>query len=106
MRAVTIRVDDVSDVAGFMLPGDHVDVVLTRPARRTVPVNDVVLPNMRVLGMDQLADQRADKPSVVKAVTLEVDEIGGQKLALASRVGTMALMLRKAGEVPTTSRAR
>ncbi|MDE2375606.1 MAG: hypothetical protein KGL96_15390, partial [Hyphomicrobiales bacterium] len=42
---------------------------------------------------------RTDKPSVVKAVTLEVDAIGGEKVALASRVGSLSLMLRKAGEV-------
>jgi pilus assembly protein CpaB len=98
MRAVTIRVDDVADVAGFILPGDRVDVVLTQPRERKGPINDVVLLNVRVLGVDQLADQRAEKPSVVKAVTLEVDEIGGQKLSLASRIGTLALLLRKAGD--------
>ena len=98
MKAVTIRVDDVADVAGFVLPGDRVDVVLTRPRENKGPITDVVLENVRVLGVDQLADQRADKPSVVKAVTLEVDEIGGQKLALASRVGSMSLLLRKAGD--------
>jgi pilus assembly protein CpaB len=98
MRAVTIRVDDVADVAGFILPGDRVDVVLTQPREKKGPINDVVLLNVRVLGVDQLADQRAEKPSVVKAVTLEVDEIGGQKLALASRIGTLALLLRKAGD--------
>jgi pilus assembly protein CpaB len=98
MKAVTIRVDDVADVAGFVLPGDRVDVVLTQPREKKSPITDVVLENVRVLGVDQLADQRADKPSVVKAVTLEVDEIGGQKLALASRVGTMSLLLRKAGD--------
>jgi pilus assembly protein CpaB len=98
MKAVTIRVDDVADVAGFILPGDRVDVVLTQPRDRKGPINDVVLLNVRVLGVDQLADQRAEKPSVVRAVTLEVDEVGGQKLSLASRVGTLALLLRKAGD--------
>jgi pilus assembly protein CpaB len=97
-KAVTIRVDDVADVAGFVLPGDRVDVVLTRPRENKGPITDVVLENTRVLGVDQLADQRADKPSVVKAVTLEVDEVDGQKLALASRVGTLSLLLRKAGD--------
>jgi pilus assembly protein CpaB len=51
-----------------------------------------------VLAVDQIADERADKPTVVKAVTLEVDEIGAQKLSLAASVGTLSLMLRKAGE--------
>jgi pilus assembly protein CpaB len=97
-KAVTIRVDDVADVAGFVLPGDRVDVVLTRPRENKGPITNVVLENARVLGVDQLADQRVDKPSVVKAVTLEVDEVDGQKLALASRVGSMSLLLRKAGD--------
>jgi len=96
MKAVTIRVNDVEGVAGFVLPGDHVDVVVSRPGELT---NDVVIQNARVLAVDQLADERAEKPSVVKAVTVEVDVTSGQKLALASLVGTLSLMLRKAGEV-------
>jgi pilus assembly protein CpaB len=103
MKAVTIRVNDVGGVAGFVLPGDHVDVVLTRPGDRKVSVNDVVLQDVRVLGVDQMADNTADKPAVVRAVTLEVDEVGGQKLALASIVGTLSLLLRKAGEVKDDS---
>jgi pilus assembly protein CpaB len=99
MKAVTIRVNDVQGVAGFVLPGDHVDVLLTRPGDKKVSVNDVVIQNARVLAVDQLADDTTDKPNVVKAVTLEVSEIGGQKLALASVVGTLSLLLRKAGEV-------
>jgi len=98
MKAVSIRVNDVGDVGGFVLPGDHVDVVLTRPGDKKVSVNDVVLQDVRVLGVDQMADNTADKPAVVRAVTLEVDESGGQKLALASMVGTLSLLLRKAGE--------
>jgi len=98
MKAVTIRVNDVGGVAGFVLPGDHVDVVLTRPGDKKVSVNDVVLQDVRVLGVDQMADSTTDKPAVARAVTLEV-EAGGQKLALASIVGTLSLLLRKAGEV-------
>jgi pilus assembly protein CpaB len=97
MKAVTIRVNDVEGVAGFVLPGDHVDVVLTRPGDRKVSVNDVIIEDARVLAVDQLADDTTDKPAVVRAVTLEVNELGGQKLALASVVGTLSLMLRKAG---------
>jgi pilus assembly protein CpaB len=104
MKAVTIRVNDVEGVAGFVLPGDHVDVVMSR-SDQNAATSDVVIQNARVLAIDQLADERADKPSVAKAVTLEVDVAGGQKLALASTVGTLSLMLRKAGElVETTSR--
>ena len=57
-----------------------------------------MLQNVRVLAIDQVADERADKPSVVKAVTLEVDVVGAQKLSLAASVGSLSLMLRKAGE--------
>ena len=99
MKAVTIRVNDVSGAAGFVLPGDHVDVLLTRPGDKKVSVNDVVIQDTRVLAIDQLADDTTEKPNVVKAVTLEVDELSGQKLALASMVGTLSLLLRKAGEV-------
>jgi pilus assembly protein CpaB len=103
MKAITIRVNDVEGVAGFVLPGDRVDVVLTRQGDKqgdkTTAMNDVVIQNVRVLGIDQIADERAEKPSVAKAVTLEVDEMDGQKLALAASVGTLGLLLRKSGEV-------
>ena len=98
MKAVTIRVNDVEGVAGFVLPGDHVDVVLTRQLQKGRASNDVVLQNVKVLAIDQTADERTEKPSVVKAVTLEVDTVDAQKLALARTVGTLSLLLRKAGE--------
>jgi pilus assembly protein CpaB len=98
MKAITIRVNDVEGVAGFVLPGDRVDVLLTRTGDKTAAANDVVIQNVKVLAIDQLADERAEKPSVVKAVTLEVDATDGQKVALATTVGTLSLLLRKAGE--------
>ncbi len=55
-----------------------------------------------MLAIDQLADEKTDKPSVVKAVTLEVNVTDGEKIALASTVGTLSLLLRKAGDSPTT----
>jgi pilus assembly protein CpaB len=105
MKAVTIRVNDVEGVAGFVLPGDHVDVVMSC-SDQNAATNDVVIQNARVLAIDQLADERADKPSVAKAVTLEVDVASGQKLALASTFGTLSLMLRKAGELAETMSRR
>ena len=101
MRAFTIRVNDVEGVAGFVLPGDRVDVALTRQKDangKDRSSTDIVLQNMRVLAIDQIADERNDKPAVVKAVTLEVDTAGAQKLSLAASVGTLSLMLRRAGE--------
>jgi pilus assembly protein CpaB len=102
MKAVTIRVNDVEGVAGFVLPGDHVDVVLTRQSDKDNASNDVIVQNVRVLAVDQQADARAEKAAVVKAVTVEVDETDAQKLSLAAAVGTMSLLLRKAGEVGDT----
>jgi pilus assembly protein CpaB len=101
MRAVTIRVNDVEGVAGFVLPGDRVDVALTRQKDangNNRSSTDIVLQNTRVLAIDQIADERNDKPAVVKAVTLEVETAGAQKLSLAASVGTLSLMLRRAGE--------
>jgi pilus assembly protein CpaB len=106
MKAVTIRVNDVEGVAGFVLPGDHVDVVLTRQQDKTVAAADIVLQNVRVLAVDQIADERAEKPSVAKAVTLEVEVTAAQKLALAATVGTLSLALRKAGEATALNTRR
>jgi pilus assembly protein CpaB len=104
-KASTIRVNDIDGVAGFVLPGDRVDVMLSRQIDKGNATNDVVLKNVKVLAIDQLADERTDKPSVAKAVTLEVDISGAQRLALASQIGTLALALRKAGDSePTASR--
>jgi pilus assembly protein CpaB len=102
-KAVTIRVNDVDGVAGFILPGDRVDVMLSRQLEKNSAINDVVLKNTKVLAIDQLADERSDKPSVAKAVTLEVDIAGAQRLALASQTGTLSLALRKAGDSEATA---
>jgi pilus assembly protein CpaB len=100
MRAVTIRVNDVNGVAGFVLPGDKVDVLLTRDesgnrsTRGGNPITDILLHNVKVLGIDQKANDDEDKPKVARAVTLEVEPYDAQKLALASTVGSLSLALR------------
>jgi pilus assembly protein CpaB len=98
LKAVTVRVNDVDGVAGFVLPGDRVDIQLTRQLEKNAATTEVVLQNARVLAIDQLADERSEKPTVAKAVTLEVDTLGAQKLSLAASVGSLSLMLRKAGD--------
>ncbi len=98
LKAFTVRVNDVDGVAGFVLPGDRVDVALTRQIDKTAATTDIVLQSARVLAIDQVADERTDKPSVAKAVTLEVDVIGAQKLSLSASIGTLSLVLRKAGD--------
>ena len=105
-KAITIRVNDVLGVAGFVLPGERVDILLTRNEIHEVsekgPVNrtsftDVLLRNVRVLAVDQLADDRTEKPAPAKAITIEVDTLQAQKLVLAASVGQLALALRSAG---------
>jgi pilus assembly protein CpaB len=105
MKAVTIRVNDVDGVGGFVLPGDHIDVSLTRQDKDTA-WSQVLLQDVRVLAVDQLADERTDKPSVAKAVTLEVTVAGAQRLSLAGQIGTLSLILRKAGETVSERTSR
>ena len=100
MRALTIAVDEVFGVAGFVLPGDRVDVMLTRSLKagdRSTSQADVLVQNVKVLAIDQQADQRLDAPSVSSAVTLQVDSEMAQKLALGGSVGRLSLALRAAG---------
>lgn len=106
MKAVTVRVNDVEGVGGFVLPGDHVDVLMTRQPEKGTGNNDVVLQNAKVLAVDQIADDSTEKPAVVKAVTLEVDTVAAQKIALAASVGSLSLVLRKAGEADFGSTRR
>jgi pilus assembly protein CpaB len=106
MKAVTVRVNDVEGVGGFVLPGDRVDVVLTRQIDKDKASTEVVLQNARVLAVDQSADVSSDKPTVAKAVTLEVSTASAQKVWLASSVGSLSLLLRKAGEVASESTRR
>ncbi|SHG94978.1 Flp pilus assembly protein CpaB [Cognatishimia maritima] len=96
LKAVSIRVNDVLGVAGFVLPGDRVDVMLTRGGRSN-PYVDVLLQGVRVLAIDQVADERRDKPSVVRTVTFEVNTTEAQKLVLGANVGTLSLALRNVG---------
>jgi len=102
MKAVTIRVNDVEGVGGFVLPGDRVDVVLTRQIEKGSASTEVVLQNTRVLAVDQSADERTAKAAVAKSVTLEVSTVEAQKVWLASSVGNLSLLLRKAGDVAET----
>ncbi|BCG97036.1 Flp pilus assembly protein CpaB [Mesorhizobium sp. 131-2-1] len=100
MKAVSIRVNDVLGVAGFVFPGDRVDVLLTRTVRDSSGVDksfvDVLLQSMKVLAVDQVADESKDSPTVVKAVTLEASTKDAQKLTLAAGAGQLSLALRQA----------
>jgi pilus assembly protein CpaB len=104
MKAISIRVNDVLGVAGFVLPGDRVDILLTRTKDNSGnPYVDVLLQSVKVLAIDQSANDRDEGAKVVKAVTLEVDTRAAQKLTLAAGIGQLSLALREsassAGEI-------
>lgn len=96
MRAVSLHVNEVSGAAGFILPGDYVDVMLTVDADRDPrqAATYVILQNVRVLAIDQIADERRGGAFVAKVATLEVTIEDGQRIALASSVGNISLALR------------
>lgn len=97
MRAMTIRVNDATGVAGFITPGDHVDIMLTRDdggGNKETSKTDILLQNVLVRGIDQEANERKETPTVVKAVTVEVTPADVQKLTLGSNIGTLSLALR------------
>jgi pilus assembly protein CpaB len=97
-RAMTVKVDEASGVAGFIIPDNRVDVVSTnsRGDFSTDPFARVVLENLRVLGTGQKIIQKDPdgKPQVVPTVTLEVSPKEGERLALAAQEGHLSLILR------------
>ena len=95
MRAVTIRVDDVVGVAGFLLPGNRVDVLATRLDSRTKrATTETILKNLKVLAVDQTAATQASDPVIVRAVTLEMTPAQSETLVKAKEEGSIQLTLR------------
>ena len=94
-RAVTVRVDDVVGVAGFLLPGNRVDVVATRKDDRTsVVYAETLLSNIKVLAVDQTSAANSNEPVVVRAVTLEVTPEEAETLLKGKAAGSIQLALR------------
>jgi pilus assembly protein CpaB len=106
MRAASIRMNAVAGVGGFVLPGDYVDVILTRDLatgdQDRKLSSDILLQNVRVLGTDQNADKTSSHAEVVKTVTLEVTPRQAQQLSLAMDVGSLSLALRRVGALENT----
>jgi len=100
-RAVTVAVDDVRGVAGFIFPGDFVDVVLTRTNNSNGPQDfaEVILQHVKVLAIDQMAGERQERPTVAKAVTVEASPEQALRILLATNVGKLSLILRQPAEV-------
>ncbi|HEX8283012.1 MAG TPA: Flp pilus assembly protein CpaB [Pyrinomonadaceae bacterium] len=99
-RAMTVKVDDVIGVAGFLTPGTMVDVltVIEQPGSTVSgnPISKIVLQNVKVLASGQNLDKPKDEreADAVKAVTLQVTPEQAEKLALASTEGKLRLVLR------------
>lgn len=109
MQAVAVRSSDVAGVGGFILPGDRVDVMLTRSIpqaneERVNSVTQILAENVRVLGIDQVDSEETDKPAVARAVTLEVTPEQAQTITLAASVGSVSLSLRHVADVAPLSR--
>ena len=99
-RAMTVKVDDVVGISGFIMPGTLVDVVVViDPAENTSrqdPISKIVLQNIKVLANGQNIDKPEDQREAnsVKAVTLQVTPEQAEKLALAATEGKLQLVMR------------
>lgn len=93
MRAVTVRVDDVIGVAGFLLPGNRVDIVASRKEGRRA-VTSTILRNINVLAVDQTASANDNEPVIVRAVTLEMTPEQAETLVKGREEGSIQLTLR------------
>ena len=101
-RAITVRVNDVIGVAGFALPGNYVDIIVSTEKEpqpnerngREQNISKIVLERILVLAVAQEVSRDETKPRVVNAVTLEVTPEQAEKLDLARSVGTLSLALR------------
>ncbi len=99
-RAMTVAVDQVAGVAGFIMPGNKVDVVLTTtPPGGGQPISKIVLQDVPIFATGQVIEQQKEgKPVVVPTVTMDVTPEDAEKLAIASTQGRLQLVLRRAGD--------
>jgi pilus assembly protein CpaB len=101
MRAMSVPVDEVGVIAGFVKPKSRVDILVAMSGSGpdAKPFSKVVLQNVEVLAVAQEIDRAKDEPQVVKVVTLLVTPVQAEKLALASREGTLRLAMRNFADV-------
>lgn len=93
-RAFTIRIDAQTGVAGFVSPGDRVDILLTRTGGQSELESVVILENVLIIAVDQQTNSLATAPTLGRTATVEVTPTEAQKLALAQQVGRLSLTLR------------
>lgn len=94
MRAMTVKVNDVVGVDGFVLPGSRVDIVAVIKQQHDQVTSKVVLQNIEVLAVDQVVDTVDDKPRPSSAITLVVTPADSEKLTLAVTQGEIRLVMR------------
>ncbi len=95
MRAISVRVDDVVGVGGFLLPGNRVDVLATKKVGNSSDAeSETILEDLRVLAVDQTAGTDKTQPVVVRAVTLEMSSEEAEVLVKAQTEGKLQLALR------------
>lgn len=92
-RAIAIKVSAETAVGGFVSPGDRVDIVLTQGRGQTLRTG-TILQDIRVLGIDQNADESSRSAAEARTITVEVTPRGGQILALSQQAGVLSLTLR------------
>lgn len=101
-RAVTVAVNEVAGVAGFLAPHNRVDVVVTTvPPGTTEPISKIVLQNVPILAIGQIIEQKEGKPVVVPTVTLDLTPEDSEKLVLAASKGSLQLLLRHVVDTAT-----
>jgi len=102
MRAVSTEISAETSAGGFVIPGDHVDVILTRRDQESEKkggpetyTSETILSNVRVLAIDQtVADKNGEKSMIGKTVTLELAPRQAETLTLGKQLGTLSLALR------------
>jgi pilus assembly protein CpaB len=101
-RAVSVKVDNVIGVAGFVAPGSRVDVMATIrrvDRKKAIPYSKVILQDVRVLAVDQkLEEVKSGDPELVNVVTLEVSPVQAEHLIYAAHEGRLQLALRSPGD--------
>ncbi|QXE92304.1 Flp pilus assembly protein CpaB [Geomonas subterranea] len=103
-RAVTVAVNEVAGVAGFITPNDRVDIVLTTPIPgvQNEKISKIILQNVPVLATGQITEQKEGKPVVVPTVTLDVTPDDSERLVLGASRGTLQLLLRNIADSKPT----
>lgn len=92
-RAITVRVNDVVGVAGFLLPGNRVDIISTKKKGKKI-VSNTILKNIKVLAVDQTASTDKNEPIVVRSVTMEMSSSETEDVTAATKQGSLQLTLR------------